>query len=169
MNRKRTDNTMPRGKQTTGQTMIYKTQHIKLNIEQHESHQKTGVNLEGLFIQYHFSNISIMCHVLLPMVLYSINYFVACFVVDIWRYRFNVEMLANHLSHDIVKQLLKVTIITTRSYLHSCFIAEFLTRVARWVSTVVQGTVCPVRTPEFTPCVVWGRCFSIFSFPCSVL
>jgi len=74
------------------------------------------VNSDVLFIRHQFSNISIMCHALLPMVLYSINYFVACFVVDICQYRFNVEMIANHLSHDIAKQLLKVTIITIRSY-----------------------------------------------------
>ena len=35
-----TDNTMVKRKRTKGQTMIYKTLHRKLTIEQHETHKK---------------------------------------------------------------------------------------------------------------------------------
>jgi hypothetical protein len=44
-NRKRTDNIMTNRKRTKRQTMIYKTLHRKLKIEQHEHHTKTGVEL----------------------------------------------------------------------------------------------------------------------------
>jgi hypothetical protein len=36
--RRRIDNTMGKRKRTNGQTMMYKTLHRKLNIEQHEHH-----------------------------------------------------------------------------------------------------------------------------------
>jgi hypothetical protein len=38
INRRRTDNTMAKGKTTKGQTTIYKTLHRKLKVEHHEPH-----------------------------------------------------------------------------------------------------------------------------------
>ena len=125
-------------KQTTEQTMINKTQHRKLKIEQHEPHPKTGVDSEVLFIRHQFSNMSVMCHAILSILLYSISYFATCFVVEICQYTFNVETIANHLkcsvlqkpfhiqaflqhyvcSNEIAKQLLKMTMITIRSFSH---------------------------------------------------
>jgi len=40
----RTDNTIAKRKRPSGQTMIYKTLHIKFKIEQLESNKKHGVN-----------------------------------------------------------------------------------------------------------------------------
>ena len=39
-----TDETMDKRKRTKRQTMIYKTQHRKLTIEQHEHHKQSGMN-----------------------------------------------------------------------------------------------------------------------------
>ena len=44
VNRSRTDNAMVKRKETKEQTTIYKRSHRKLKIEQHEPHQKSGVN-----------------------------------------------------------------------------------------------------------------------------
>jgi hypothetical protein len=44
INRSRKDNAMVNGKETKEQTTIYKRSHRKLKIEQHEPHQKSGVN-----------------------------------------------------------------------------------------------------------------------------
>jgi hypothetical protein len=40
----RTDNTMAKRKMTKGQTMVYKTLHKKLMIEQHDIHKRQRVN-----------------------------------------------------------------------------------------------------------------------------
>jgi hypothetical protein len=44
---RRTDNTMTKRRRTTGQTMIYKTLHRKLKIEQHKIHDMNSCALEG--------------------------------------------------------------------------------------------------------------------------
>ena len=41
---------MAKGKRTYGHTMIYKTQHRKLQIEQHEPHLKQEVNTDRQYI-----------------------------------------------------------------------------------------------------------------------
>jgi hypothetical protein len=45
--RRRMDNTMTKRKRTKGQTMIYKTLHRKLKIEQHEPHRVNSGASEG--------------------------------------------------------------------------------------------------------------------------
>ena len=42
VNQRRTDNVMAKRKRTTGQTLMYKTQHIKLKIEQHKPGKNSG-------------------------------------------------------------------------------------------------------------------------------
>jgi len=44
IHKSQTDNTMAKRKRAKGQTMIYKTLHIQLKIEQHEPDLKPGVN-----------------------------------------------------------------------------------------------------------------------------
>jgi hypothetical protein len=58
------------------------------------------------------------------------------------------------------------TITTSRSFPHSWLITGFVTRFNTTGATSEAGTANPSRAPEFTPDLLWGSCYLIFSFMC---